>query len=67
METKVYFRSDFYLLVARVRRRGDRPPSSLDNVMVSIWQIWRDKEFLSLINGKFEWESPPNILITMKP
>ena len=33
----------------------------------SIWQMWRDKEFLSLINGKFEWESPPSILVTRNP
>jgi hypothetical protein len=39
-------------IVARVRRRGDRPPHSMD---VCIWKIWGDKEFLSLIGGKIEW------------
>jgi hypothetical protein len=34
-------------IVARVRRRGDRPPL---RKMVSTWQIWREKEFLSLIS-----------------
>jgi len=34
-------------IVARVRHRGDRLPLKK---MVSTWQIWRDKEFLSLIN-----------------
>jgi hypothetical protein len=29
-----------------------------------IWQMWGDKEFLSFISGKLEWESPPNILVT---
>jgi hypothetical protein len=35
--------------VARVRRRGDRPPHSQG---VCVWKIWGDKEFLSLISGK---------------
>ena len=48
-------------VVAHVRRRGDRPPSRENG------KIWRDKEFLSLINGKFEWESPPSILVTRNP
>jgi hypothetical protein len=34
-------------IVARVRRRDDRPPL---RKMVSTWQIWRDKEFLFLIS-----------------
>jgi len=32
--------------------------------LLSIWQMWGDKEFLSLIYGKMEWESPPSILVT---
>ena len=35
--------------VARVWRRGDRPPSQ-GKISWSIWQMWRDKEFLSLIS-----------------
>jgi hypothetical protein len=35
--------------VARVRRRGDRPPSLN---CVGVWKIWGDKEFLSLSGGK---------------
>jgi hypothetical protein len=39
-----------FSIVARVRRCGDRPPHSI--VCVSIWQIWKDKGFLSFISGK---------------
>lgn len=28
------------------------------------YEIWGDKDSLSLINGKREMESPPNILVT---
>jgi len=54
--------------VARVRHHGDRPPSR-EKIwyMVYLWQIWRDNEFLSLISEKFEWESPPSILVTKNP
>jgi hypothetical protein len=38
------------MFVARVRRRGDRPPHSH---VCGIWKIWRDKEFLSLISVKW--------------
>ena len=31
--------------------------------LVLICQIWGDKEFLSFISGKLEWESPPSILV----
>jgi hypothetical protein len=34
---------------------------------VCVWKIWGDKEFLSLIIGKMEWESPPSILVTKNP
>ena len=50
--------------VARVRRRSNRPPSS---VCKSIWQIWKDKKFLSFISGKIKWESPPSILVARNP
>jgi hypothetical protein len=46
---------------------ASRWSSTLLGVCVSIWQIWRDKEFLSLISGKIEWESPPSILVTRNP
>ena len=29
--------------------------------------VWGDKEFLSFISGKIEWESPPSILVTRNP
>jgi hypothetical protein len=35
-----------------------------------MWQIckmWADKEFLSFISGKMEWESPPSVLVTRNP
>ena len=31
------------------------------------WQTWKDKEFLSFISGKMEWELPPSILVTRNP
>jgi len=45
--------------VVGVRRRSDRPPPSLGVECLS-WQIWEDKELLSLISEKIEWESPPS-------
>ena len=50
-------------VVARVRRRGDRPPSRKNRNIYS-WKIRRDKEFLSLQVKKMDWESPPSILVT---
>jgi len=34
---------------------------------VFMWKMWGDKEFLSFISGKIEWESPPGILVTRNP
>ena len=34
--------------IARVRRRGDRPPSREKSEIVYSWQMCGDKEFLSL-------------------
>jgi len=51
--------------VARMRRHNDRPPSGM--YIVSIWQICEDKELLSFINGKMEWESPPSIFVIRNP
>jgi hypothetical protein len=48
--------------VARVRRK--HPPSKFYLIM---WQMWGDKEFLSFISRKMEWESPPSILVTRNP
>jgi hypothetical protein len=31
------------------------------------WQMCGDKEFLSFISGKMEWESPPSFLVTRNP
>jgi hypothetical protein len=56
-----------FLSHMKMHRRGDRPPSPEKIEMWSIWHMWRDKEFLSLISKKLEWESPPNILITRNP
>ena len=36
-------------------------------LMWQIWKIWGDKEFLSFISGKMEWESPPSVLVTRNP
>jgi hypothetical protein len=36
-------------------------------LMWQIWKIWRDKEFLSFISGKMEWESPLSVLVTRNP
>ena len=35
--------------------------------VLSIGQIWGDNEFLSFINEKLEWESPPSTLVTRNP
>jgi hypothetical protein len=43
--------------------RRKHPPSK----SYLMWQMWGDKEFLSLINEKLEWESPPSILVTRNP
>jgi len=44
-------------------RRGDHPPSSVCIYLTNMG----DKEFLSFISGKMEWESPLNILVTKNP
>jgi hypothetical protein len=51
-------------LVARLRRRGVNIHSQ---IMYLIRQMWGDKEFLSFISGKMEWELPPSILVTRNP
>jgi len=51
-------------IVVRVRCRGDRPPHLCG---VCIWKIRGDKEFLSFISEKIDWESPPSILVTRNP
>jgi hypothetical protein len=51
---------DIIISVARVRHHGE----NIHSLIVSIRQIWEDKEFLSFISGKQEWESPPSILVT---
>jgi hypothetical protein len=50
--------------VARVQRRGENVHSQ---IMYLIQQMWGDKDFLSFISGKIEWESPPSILVTRNP
>jgi hypothetical protein len=57
--------SFFMKFVARVRRHGES--STLSGYWYLFWQMWRDKEFLSLISGKMEWESPPSILVARNP
>jgi hypothetical protein len=52
------------IIVARVRRRGENIHSHIWYLM---WQMWEDKEFLSFISEKMEWESPPSILVTRNP
>ena len=34
---------------------------------LKMWQMCGDKEFLSFISGKMEWESPPSIFVTRNP
>jgi hypothetical protein len=43
--------------------RRKHPPSK-SNLM---WQMCGDKEFMSFISGKMEWESPSSILVTRNP
>jgi len=43
--------------------RRKHPPSK----SYLIWQMCGDKEFMSFISGKIEWESPPSILVTRNP
>jgi hypothetical protein len=51
--------------VARVRRRGDRPPHSMD---VWIWKNTGRQGILCLLAvEKIEWESPPSIMVTRNP
>jgi hypothetical protein len=56
----------FTHIVARMRRRGKNIHPHILSYL-SIWQIWGDKEFLSFISGKMEWESPPSVLVTRNP
>ena len=44
-------------------RRGDRPPSSVCIYLKNMG----DKELLSFISRKIEWELPLNILVTKNP
>jgi hypothetical protein len=55
----------FTELVAREMRRGDRPPHSMD---VWIWKNMGRQGILCLLAvKKWEWESPPSILVTRNP
>jgi hypothetical protein len=51
--------------VARVRRRDDRPPSRKNGNGLS--GKYREQEILIFYQCKFEWESPPSILVTRNP
>jgi len=51
--------------VARVRRRDDCPSSQ--GKCISLSGKSENKEFLSPISRKFEWELPPSILVTRNP
>jgi len=53
-----------FLYVARGQRCGE---NIHPQILSSVWQMCGDKEFLSFINGKMEWESPPSILVTRNP
>jgi hypothetical protein len=50
--------------VARVRRRGDRPPSNVDIYLVN---VGRQRTLCLLAVKKIEWESPPSIMVTRNP
>jgi hypothetical protein len=41
--------------------------STLKIVIFNVANVWGDKEFLSFISGKMEWESPPSSLISRNP
>ena len=60
------FSSYFFLviIVARVRRRGDRPPHSNG---VWIWKKRGDKGILVSYRWKNRMESPPSIMVTRNP
>jgi hypothetical protein len=48
-----FFQFEYLYLSRDVRRRGEYSTlKSRKWCMVSIWQIWGDKEFLSFIGGK---------------
>ena len=57
------------IFVACLWRRGKNIHSQIlgVGVMRKIGKIGGDKEFLSLICGKQEWESPPSILVIKNP
>ena len=57
----------FYHLACRTcaASRRKHPPSK--SYLMSLWKMCGDKEFLSFISGKIEWESPPSILVTRNP
>jgi len=63
-DCKIERQTNTKTFVAQVQRRGENIHSH--NVL-SIRQMWRDKEFLSLTCGKQEWESSPSILVTRNP
>jgi len=57
--------SNLEKVVVCVQRRVDHP--SFKKWYWFICQIWRDKKFLFIISGKFEWKSPTIILVTRNP
>ena len=63
LEDTFYHSSQVNPTVARVWRRGKNiHPQNLYHL-----KICEDKEFLSFISGKMEWESPPSILVIRNP
>ena len=53
----------YIIHVARVQRRGDRPPPSSSSVVWYLFRwIWGDKEFLSLISGK-KWNGSRHLVL----
>jgi hypothetical protein len=46
---------------------GVAAKTSTLKILSLMWQMLGDKEFLSLIHGKMEWESPPSVLVTRNP
>ena len=54
------------IVVARVRRRGDRPLSRKNRKYLFLENRERQRILVSTCEN-MDWESPPSILVTRKP
>ena len=53
--------------VARVRRRGDRPPSRKKSEYLFLAKCVERQGILVSTSENMDWESPPSILVTRNP